>query len=46
MTPDEARQLEEDYASDPRRYRDEDVVDKYDTKGEYSHTENIQTQQS
>jgi len=38
MTPDEIYQLESEYATDPRRYLDE-IVDLYDTKGEYSHSE-------
>lgn len=36
MTPDEELELETDY-EDRRRYQDE--IDLYDTKGEYSHTE-------
>lgn len=36
MTPEEIIQLESEY-EDQRRYQDE--VDIYDTKGEYSHTE-------
>lgn len=43
MTPDEVRQLESDYAADPRRYLDEEV-DIYDSKGDYSHTEIRETQ--
>lgn len=35
MSPDEVRQLQEEY----QRQLESDEVDLYDTKGEYSHTE-------
>lgn len=42
LTPTEKTELEAGYAHDQRRYADEEVIDKYDTKGNYSHSEYLE----
>lgn len=41
LSQQEKTELEAGYAHDQRRYADEEVIDLYDTKGNYSHSETV-----